>query len=187
MQPVASPATLAPAFTLAESPSPAPQVVPIYTLSNAVPERIESVYMTLPTDAVDTPNSVYAIQYVDPSGYIIGVYSTPLLAYPDGADTIVFLNWSRLGNDSAQLPLATQVFAPDAVRRVWTNIRLPELVLAPLSVVNLLSWRDNGGEGPNLDVSDAFITTTRNPGGSSGTTAVIPLPMLTPTDSSVTP
>jgi len=184
MQPVASPATLAPAFTLAESPSPAPQVIPLYTLSNGVPERIESVYMTLPQDVVDTANSVYAIQYVDPSGFTIGVYSTPLLAYETEAQTIVYLNWSRLGNDSAQLPLATQVFSADALRRVWTNIRLPELVLAATSVVNLLSWRDNGGEGPDLDVTDAFITTTRDPSSASTTTAVIPLPMLTPTDGS---
>jgi hypothetical protein len=178
--PVASPVTLLSPFTLHESPSPAPEVIPLYALSNAEPERIEAVYIPLPLDAVDTSNSVYAIEYLDPSGYTIGIYSTPLLAYADEAEALVFLNWSRLGNDSSQLPLATQIFSGDATRRVWCNMRLPELVLAPLSVVNLLNYRDNGGEGPDLVVTGAFLTTTRNAGPVSTTGAVDVTPLLLP-------
>jgi hypothetical protein len=178
----ASPVTAVSGFTILGTPSTSPQLVTIYTVQSGGPERIESVYMTIVPDTGATNNTVYGIQLVDQSGVVLYLQTTPIFTPAAGVSAVEYLTFSRLGNDSAQEPVAVQDSASDAVFYYSVNMRLPDLVLQNGSMVNFAIWRDDGGEGSDTLVSDCSITVTRNPGPVSDTTSVADiLPLLVPT------
>lgn len=157
-----------------------PQVFPLYTLGGTDSERLDSVYMEIDWPGNDALSVVLGIQLVAPNGKPIGVYvSSPILGVDD-APLISYLNWSRLGNDTDQLDTREEVFAVDAIRRAWTNTRLPDIVLPPLSSINLVVWLEDGEEGAAVPVDQPTITTTRNAGAVSSTTALDLTPYLLP-------
>ena len=171
-------------FTIDGGIGAGPQTFNLYSLSGIYAERVETVYMTVPWGSNDETNNVLVVQLVAPNGDILYEQATPPMEGVDAADLECHCTWSRLGNDSSNQAAIETLFASDNVRRAWFNMRLPDLVLPPLSAVNLLAYLDNGEEGPSPTVTDASVTTTRNAGSVSSTTPVFPLPLLAPTDGS---
>lgn len=168
-------------FTIIGAGADEPQVFTLYTLSGIYNERVESVYMTVPWGSNEHTNNVLVVQLVAPNGDILYEQATPPQLGVDDAPLESHLTWSRLGNDTAQLASAATLFENDDVRRSWCNMRLPDLVLAPLSIVNLLVYIDNGNESGDFTVSDASVTTTRNTGAVSTTSQVDINALLVPT------
>lgn len=175
-----TPVTALVPFTLQAGVITEPQVIPIYTLSSGVPERIESIYFTVTYPDNNATNNVLVIQFEDPSGLIVFEQASPALKALDDADLEVHCNWSRLGNDSSQAPLFIVKQANDNVSRAWFNMRLPETVLIATSVVNLLNYVDDGGESFQPVVTDATITVARDVGAPATTSALDFPPILLP-------
>lgn len=183
MSVIESPVTTVPGVAfIGGNSEPIPQEQLIYTTNAAVPERIESVFGVTLFASNNETNNVISLQLRSQSGVVLYEQATPPLLGVDGAELMVYLTWSRLGNETAQLPAQEVLFATDNIRRTWLNIRLPELVLGPLSTVYLLAYVDDGGEGPNFGVDNLAVTVTRNAGAVSTTTLADVLPLLTPTD-----
>lgn len=180
-----SPVTTASDVVFTGGVVPEPQTAKIYTCSQADPERIEAIYarVDFPTNA--SIKDVFSVQLVDQSGVVLYEQATPPLLAVDSASLVAFLCWSRAGNDTAQLAAFEQLFANDAVRRAWVNMRLPDLVLQPQSYVNLLLWTDDGGESGTVPVTQIAITVTRDAGAGSTTTLADIAPLLSPTDATV--
>lgn len=175
-----SPVTTVPGFELQPNTDPGGVVVQLYQLQTTEPERIESVYLTLAYSTIKPTFQTFAVRLLDAANNILYEQPTPVFNAADNADLTVVLGWSRLGNDSAQ-----QTFAylddPDAgYTRAWANMRLPDLVLAPSSTVQLVSWGFFETISGTIPVSDCSITTTRNAGAVSSTTAVDVTPYLLP-------
>lgn len=177
-----SPVTTVPGFVLNAVGSGTPEVFQLYQVQTVAPERIESVYMTLAYGNVKPTNDVFALQLRDPSGVVLFEQPTPDLIGLDTADLVVILGWSRLGNDTAQLKFALHDDGATGWARAWANMRLPDLVLANGSTVQLLSWSNVETMSGTIPVSDASVTVTRNAGAVSTTTLADVLPLLTPTD-----
>jgi len=179
----ASPVVTAPDFSFLGGTASEPQSVTLYTTNPAIPERIETVYATIVFESNATIQDTFSLQLISQAGVVLYEQPTPTLKAVDGAVLTAFLTWSRLGNDTAQLPAFAQLFANDDIRRTWCNMRLPDLVLGPNSKVQLLCWVDDGGEGGPIPVSNVAVTTTRDAGAVSSTSQVDINALLVPTTS----
>lgn len=149
------------------------QAYTIYTVSALAPERIESVYMVATFPSNMETNDVLTLKLIDQSGVVVYEQPTPPLLGVDGAVLIAYLTWSRLGNDTSQLPAQETLFQIDNMRRTWCNMRLPDLVLQPGASLLLTMWIDDGGESAPTVVSNIAVTVTRNAGAVSDTTEVV--------------
>ena len=182
MSSVESPVTQVPGFTILGGAALEPQTYTLYTLNTAEAERIETVYMTLQYPGQAVNNDVYVVELHDVSGFTVAAQPTPAITLAGATGQTVFLTWSRLGNDTAQLPVFTSLNSVDGALRAWCNLRLPDLVLAPGAFVSFVAWRDTNNEGADLVVSDATVTVTRGDGTGATTTLIDVLPLLSPTD-----
>ena len=176
----ASPVTLVAGFEIAPSTFGVPFVQQLYQLQTTAPERIESVYMTLAYGTIEPTFQAFAIQLWDPAGNVVSEQPTPVLNTADNSDLTVVLNWSRLGNDSAQEAFAI-LDDPDAeFSRAWANMRLPDLVLPSQSTVQFLSWADFETSSGTIPVDNCTVTTTRDAGAVSSTSSLDVFPLLLP-------
>lgn len=175
----ASPVTTVPGFVLTPVTSADPQVIQLYQLQTQAPERIESVYMTLAYGTIKPTFQMFALQLRDAAGNVIFEQPTPVFTATDNSDLTMVLNWSRLGNDSAQSPPAVLDDGLSGFSRMWADMRLPDLVLAPQSTVQFLSWSDIETMSGTLPVSNCTVTTTRDAGAVSSTSSVSGIPLFT--------
>jgi hypothetical protein len=176
----ASPVTTASDLAFPGSAFGIPQQAVIYTVQSVAPERIESVYMVATFPANLEIIDRFVVQLCDLTGVVLYEQVTPPLLGVDSAVLTAYLTWSRLGNDTAQLAAQEQLFALDNVRRVWCNMRLPDLVLQYGAFVNLVGWFDDGGESADVIIQDIAVTVTRNAGAVSDTSTYSPVPLLVP-------
>lgn len=181
-----SPVQAVPGFTIADESVPSIPVYRIYTLVTDLPERIEAVHMTLTyeADPAEVTNDLFVLQLCDLSGVVVDEVASGTIVGQVHIPMVVSLNWARQGTDVPVLGVYAYQTVGEASLWMWTNARLPELVLQPGSFVNLLAYRDRSAESPAIQVSDATVTTTRNPGPGSTTSAAQGIPLLTPTDNS---
>lgn len=177
-----SPVATPPGFQIEPVSGPDPFIQQLYQVQTTAPERIESVYLTVDFEDSDPEWIVFALQLWDANGTVLYEQPVPFFTAPDADDFRIVLVWSRLGNDTAQGAPATFSNA-DAVFAIgWANMRLPDLVLAPSSTVQFLSWSNFETSSGTLPVSDCAVTVTRNAGATSDTTALaFPEPYLIPT------
>jgi len=175
-----SPVVSVPGFTIVGAGADEPQVFRLYTTDPNVAERIESVYFTVDWGSNEHTNNVLAVQLAAQDGAIVGEFATPPAEGVDSADLEAHYTWTRLGQDTSNETAVETLFANDGVRRVWFNVALPDVVLPVSSQVNLLAYIDNGNEAGDFQVTDGAITTTRNAGAVSSTTALDLTPYLLP-------
>ena len=177
----ASPVTLVPGFELQPISSTDPTVVQLYQLQTTAPERIEAVYLTLAYGTIKPTFQQFSVQLWDPAGNVVYEQATPMLTATDSADLTVTLQWSRQGNDSAQQAFFVWDDPDNGFARAWANMRLPDLVLASQSTVQFVSWSFFETSSGTIPVDNCTVTTTRDAGAVSGTTAVAyPQPYLVP-------
>lgn len=174
----ASPVVTAEGFVIQNGGAGVPQLFTIYTVQSGVPERIEAVNFSADFGSNLETDDVLSIQIYDQSGVLLYEQATPPLLGVDEADLTAYLTWSRQGNDNTQQAVQETLFAHDNVRRVWCNMRLPDLVVQNGSFVNLAAWFNDGDEGGGAVVSDIAVTVTRNAGAVSDTTQVTLTPLL---------
>lgn len=156
-----------------------PQVFQLYTVPGISNARIDTVNMTIEWNN-EPDGTVLAVQLVDPNGNVIDEQSAPMLLAPDEAQLESRLSWSRQGNDTGQLAAQEFLYSQDNVRRMWANMPLPDVVLAPLSAVNLLVWMSDGGEGQDTQVDGPTLTSTPTTDTAATTTALDILPLVVP-------
>lgn len=154
-----------------------PQVFNLYTLSGLYNERIDTVNMVIDW-ASEPDGTVLAVQLVAPNGDVIDEQPTPLISSPDEAALESRLSWFRQGNDTGQLAAESQLYTQDNIRRMWAAVPLADVVLPPLSMVNLLVWVNDGGEGPDTVVAPPTLTSTRTTDAASQTTQTVLTPLL---------
>lgn len=176
----ASPVTAVPGFQLQPNTTADGVEQLLYTVNTVNPERIESVYMTLAYSTIKPTFQTFAIRVRDTSSVILYEQPTPVFNAADNSDLTMVLEWSRLGNDSAQGMFSYLDDADAGYSRAWANMRLPDLVLAPLSTVSLVSWSFFETMTGTIPVSDCSVTVTRNAGAVSSTTALDLTPYLLP-------
>lgn len=174
-----SPVTTVPGFEITPTIGVDPFVQTLYTLQTTAPERIEAVYMTLAYSTTKPVFQQYALQLVDISGNVVYEQPTPQLSATDNSDLEVVLTWSRLGNDSAQEAFYIYDDGTTGFSRAWANMRLPDLILAPGATIVFLFWGDIETPSGTIPVSNCTVTTTRDAGAVSDTTAITGLPLLT--------
>jgi len=179
----ASPIALVPGFEISPTDSADPFVQQLYQLQTTAPERIESVYLTIEFGTIEPTFQVAAIQLWDPAGNVLYEQPTPNLSATDSSDLVAVLTWSRLGNDSAQEPFFIYDDMSSGFARAWANMRLPDLVLPSQSTVQFLFWGAFETSSGTIPVSNCTVTTTRDAGAVSSTTAAQGIPLLTATDS----
>ena len=165
-------------FVLTAS-GPTPQVQPLYTLSGIYNERIESIWMQLPYAGNVPTDELFTVQLVAPNGDPIFEQACPPITLTDMSTLTVTLVWSRLGNDTSQAPMLIVDDMVSGYSLGYANMRLPELVLAPLSTVQLLGYRGESGSEFDMTVTNATVTTTRSEDQASTTTQVAGIPLLT--------
>lgn len=175
-----SPVTAVPGFAITPTVDATPFIQQLYQLQTVAPERIEAVYMTLAYSTTKPLFQQYVIRLQDAAGNIVNESATPQLSATDSSDLIVVLNWSRLGNDSAQEPFYIYDDGATGFSYAWCNMRLPDLVLAPNSTVQFLFWGAIETSSGTIPVSNCTVTTTRDAGAVSGTSAVDVTPYLLP-------
>lgn len=174
-----SPVTLVPGFALQPASLPDPVVVQLYALQTTAPERIESVYMTLYYADAEPTFQSFAIQLRDIAGNVLYEQPTPVFTAMDTSNLTMVLCWSRLGNDSAQEPAALLDDGTSGFSRMWANMRLPDLVLAPGATVQLVSWSFFETSSGTVPVDNCTVTTTRDAGAVSDTSQVTGIPLYT--------
>lgn len=175
---IANPVSLTPVITFIGIDAPEPQSVVLYTVGASDSERIESVYLSTQLGGSLEVEDILSLQLVDQSRVVLYEQPTPLLKPLHAENAQGFFTWSRAGNDNDQQAVAQQFTSQDTVLRMWANMRLPELVLQPLSYVNLLYYTESGNEGGGLSIVSGSVTVTKNGAGVSGTTAIDLQPFL---------
>lgn len=168
-------------FTIPADVSLTPVTIPLYTLTGIYNERIESFFMTLVFDNDDANVAVMVLQLTAANGDVLYQQNSPVIKPPGNPANTVYCTWSRLGNDDPNDTLVFTPFGSDGHNYAWFNVRLPDLVLAPLASVQLIAYRSDDDETADLVVTDAALTTTRNAGPASDTSLVDILPLLVPT------
>lgn len=166
--------------TLVGGSGEAPVVTPLYTINPNEPERIESVYFEIPYASAEPQFDLFALQLCAQDGAVLDEIPAPDITALDGSDLVVVLSWARLGEDTAKEGFFVHNDLVSGWSRMWANLRLPDFVMQPSGVVNLLSWTNYNNEFPPIVIPAVYITTTRNAGAVSTTTPVALTPFLLP-------
>lgn len=177
---LADPVTIAsiPAFTLTGTAF-VPQEVELYTLGNLDAELIQAVRFTLEYGGGTVTDETYALQLLGPNNDVLFETQTPPITKNDGADLSVSLTWSRLGNDTGQVPMLIWDDTLSGFTRGWANMRLPDIVLPPQSKILLQAYRGATGFENDILVSDGIVATNpvSNAGDGSSTPPAPPSPV----------
>ena len=175
-----SPVVNVPGFVLASDQSAIPSVYLLYTTDPNVPERVDSVYMSIDFGTLTDPlNDQFAVVLVAQNGRVIDQSTTPLITLASGS-LILTLNWARGAADPTQAPVTPYLNSGNNTHYGFVNMTLPDIVLPTASTVQLWAYLDDGFEGPDVQVTDGTITTTRNAGAVSGTSLIDLTPFLLP-------
>lgn len=181
------PVQAVPAFTLDGSDANfLHDPVTFFTVPGDSPARIDAISMQIDYPSNGIVGDLYGLQYLAPGGAVIGPVWTPQFTSDtmnDNAERL-YLTWMRLGVGSDQLPPRPYVDLADTLDGFSTGtFALPDAVLQPLTVAQIIRAHGLSGGSPIVTVNACTVLYTPNGEGTSVASSPQGIPLLTPTDS----
>lgn len=156
----------------------------IFTLPNIAPALIEAVYFEADPSGGDIIAEALVLQIVSPAGVVVFAQATPIMD-PDG--TLAFSQsvntWARgatgVSVGPAMVPAATDITPP-----VFNSLPLPEMVMPPLTTIQVALYEDQNSGTGTMILSNIAVTYTANAGPVSSTVGADVTPFLLSTTNS---